>query len=103
MYAVHPGSVKTQMVQAEGSVDEDMDKMAPGSVQSIREEFSSFVTPPELCGRTCVFLATGKGRELRGRYVDVNQDIESVAKQADVVKKENLYNLGIRELGGEMP
>lgn len=55
---------------------------------------------PELCGRTCVFLATGKAKELRGRYVDVRNDIEAVLEQAVVVRRENLYDLGIRELGG---
>lgn len=58
---------------------------------------------PELCGRTCVYLATGKAKELRGRYVDVRNDIESVVEQAEIVKKENLYALGIRELGEKMP
>jgi len=103
MYAIHPGGVKTQLAQAEGSVSVDMDKMTPGSVQRIREVYNNFVTPPELCGRTCVFLATGKAKELRGRYVDVINDIESVVEQAEIVKRENLYDLGIRELGGNMP
>ncbi len=54
---------------------------------------------PELCGQTCVYLATGKAKELRGRYINSERDIETVVNQADIVKKENLYDLGIRELG----
>lgn len=38
---------------------------------------------------------------MRGRYVDVRNDIESVVEQAEIVKKENLYDLGIQELGGK--
>ncbi len=54
---------------------------------------------PELCAQTCVYLASGKARELRGKYINVQRDIESVVEQADIVKKANLYDLGIRELG----
>ncbi|KLO10636.1 NAD-binding protein [Schizopora paradoxa] len=103
MYAVHPGGVKTALAQAGSSVSDDMDKMTPGSVQRIRDNFNSFVTPPELCGRTCVLLAMGKAKELRGRYIDVRNDIESVVEQAEIVKKNGLYSLGIRELGGTVP
>ncbi len=35
--------------------------------------------------------------------MDVSNDIESVVEQAEIVKRENLYDLGIRELGGSMP
>lgn len=45
----------------------------------------------------------GKAKELRGRYIDVRNDIESVVEQAEIVKKNGLYSLGIRELGGTVP
>ncbi len=54
---------------------------------------------PELCGQTCVYLATGRAKELRGRYINAEKDIQSVVDQADIVKKANLYDMGIRELG----
>ncbi len=54
---------------------------------------------PELCAQTCVYLASGKAGELRGRYINSESDIDSVVKQAEIVKKANLYDLGIRELG----
>lgn len=47
-----------------------------------------------------VYLATGKAKELRGRYIDALKDIESVVEQADIVKKENMYDIGIKELSG---
>ncbi len=59
----------------------------------------AFLRRPELCGQTCVYLASGKAKELRGRYINAERDIETVANQADIVKKANLYDLGIRELG----
>ncbi len=54
---------------------------------------------PELCGQTCVYLATGKAKELRGRFIDAERDIQSVVNQANIVKKANLYDLRIQELG----
>ncbi len=46
-----------------------------------------------------MYLATGKAKELRGRYINADRDIESVVGQANIVKKANLYDMGIRELG----
>ncbi len=60
----------------------------------------TFFTRPELCAQTCAYLATGKAKELRGRYIDVVKDIESLVEQAEIVKRENLYDMGIKELGG---
>ncbi len=54
---------------------------------------------PELCAQTCVYLASGKASELRGKYINAESDIDSVVKQAEIVKKEGLYDLGIWELG----
>ena len=56
-------------------------------------------TSAELCAQTCVYLATGKAKELRGRYIDSVKDIESVVAQAEIVKRENLYDMGVKELG----
>lgn len=63
--------------------------------------YSGIICSPELCAQTCVYLASGKAKELRGRYINSERDVESMVEQADIVKKENLYDLGIRELGGD--
>jgi len=99
LYAVHPGGVKTQMALDFSNIHEDMEKMTPGITDQIKGFMHRLVNPPELCGQTCVYLATGKAKELRGRYINSERDIETVVNQADIVKKENLYDLGIRELG----
>jgi len=77
-----------------------MEKMTPGITNHIKGFLQNLVNPPELCGQTCVYLASGKASELRGRYINAERDIESMANQAEIVKKENLYDLGVRELGG---
>ena len=57
---------------------------------------------PELAGQACVYLATGRAKALRGRYIDVGHDIEDLLRQADLIKKANMYDLGIRELGDSL-
>ena len=49
----------------------------------------------------CVALATGVGRRaLRGKYVDVGQDLEDVLAQADALAADpDLYMLHTRFLG----
>lgn len=55
---------------------------------------------PELCAWTCVYLATGKAADyLRGRYIDVENDIEDLVNQGEIVQKKGLYDLTIRKLG----
>jgi len=100
LYAVHPGGVKTQMALDHSNIHEDMEKMTPGVTNQIKEFINAFVNPPELCAQTCVYLASGKASELRGRYINSEKDVESMSNQAEIVKKENLYDLGVRELGG---
>jgi hypothetical protein len=60
-----------------------------------------FKDTPELCGQTCAFLASGKGKELRGFYVDCRQD---VGKLLDVgregLKSKGLNTLGVKFLDG---
>jgi len=99
LYAVHPGGVKTQLALDFSNIHEDMEKMTPGITDQIKAFVNAFVNPPELCAQTCVYLASGKASELRGKYINAERDIDSVVKQAEIVKKEGLYDLGIRELG----
>jgi len=99
LYAVHPGGVKTQMALDFSNIHEDMEKMSPGITDQIKAFVHGFVNPPELCAQTCVYLASGKASELRGKYINAERDIESMVEQAEIVKKEGLYDLGIRELG----
>lgn len=60
-----------------------------------------FVDPPELCGSTAAFLATGKGRAIRGGYFDCRQDIERVcATGRATLESCGLYNLKVEFLQG---
>lgn len=52
-----------------------------------------------MCGQTCAFLSTGRGKVLAGRYFDCEQDIE-VVLAAGREGLEGLYDLKVDFLGG---
>ena len=43
-----------------------------------------------------LFLASGKADALSGRYVDVDDDLGALLKQADVIERDDLYTLRLR-------
>jgi len=60
-------------------------------------------TSVELCGATCVFLATGAVKQaLKGRFVDCEHDMEAFTKQDAVeeIIKNDLHTLRVSFLGG---
>jgi hypothetical protein len=59
-----------------------------------------FQTSRFLCGATCVYIASGKAKVLKGRYFDVQQDIEYVVSQAKEIEEQDLYRMKIDFLGG---
>lgn len=60
-----------------------------------------FKDPPELCGATCAYLATGKAKEIRGMYFDCRQDIERVcAVGREKLQEDVLYTLKVDFLDG---
>ncbi|OAK99671.1 NAD(P)-binding protein [Phaeosphaeriaceae sp. SRC1lsM3a] len=78
IYALHPGGVRGAMGGA-------------GAPQDVREKYGGDMTDeayfahlfkdgPTLCGQTCAYLATGRGRELRGLFLDCRQDVNELYK-----------------------
>lgn len=60
-----------------------------------------FKDTPELCGQTCAFLACGRGKELRGLYLDCRMDLRrllSVGREG--LKKKGTNVLGVGFLDG---
>ena len=54
---------------------------------------------PDVCGQTCAFLSTGRGKALSGKYFDCEQDIGTVLA-AGREALEGLYDLKVDFLGG---
>ncbi|KAG5765754.1 hypothetical protein H9Q72_006156 [Fusarium xylarioides] len=65
------------------------------------EWMKRFTGSPHLAGMSCVALATGIAKDaLRGRYYDVEQDLEDVIAQATLLKSDPLlHTLHISMLG----
>ncbi|GME31693.1 hypothetical protein GTA08_BOTSDO08613 [Neofusicoccum parvum] len=97
VYALHPGANRTNMVKP---LDPDVAEMYP-EVSKVYTTFANnFRCKPALCGQTCVFLAAGKGRALKGKYFDCEQDVGYVASMAEEMQAKELYELKVDFLGG---
>jgi hypothetical protein len=73
----------------------------PDRVEALKAWLPLFKTSRFLCGATMVYLASGKGKVLKGRYFDCEQDIEQVvAAGASEIIDKDLYRLQIPFLGG---
>jgi hypothetical protein len=60
-----------------------------------------FKDDPSLCGQTCAFLSTGKGKVLRGFYLDSRQDVvKLMAAGREFLKERQLNTLGVNFLEG---
>ncbi|KAM0755121.1 NAD-binding protein [Meredithblackwellia eburnea MCA 4105] len=98
LYSCHPGAVKTSM--AVDQVHPDFDKVKPGFVSQLNSVFDRFCDAPELCAWTYVALAAGRATCLRGRYFDVEQDLDVIAAHSEEILNSDLYKLGVSFLGG---
>ncbi|KAK4162363.1 hypothetical protein QBC43DRAFT_290977 [Cladorrhinum sp. PSN259] len=102
MYSLHPGGIKSTMTKSkysEESVANLPEKVRKSYLEGFDEVYND---SPYLNGMVCVALATGIGKQvLRGRYVDVNQDLEDLLKQGEALKSDpDLYTLHTSFLGG---
>ncbi|KAI1611219.1 3-oxoacyl-reductase [Exophiala viscosa] len=99
MYALHPGGVMTAMGGAR--FDPDVLERYPWLEETAKDFGKLFKDDPTLCGSTCAYLATGKGRNLRGCYFDCRQDIERVCGVGrETLEAYGLYTLKVEFLQG---
>jgi len=92
IYALHPGGVVTGMGTCKSQVPSHCNSVSyqffpsqiltlwkAGAGQDVIEKYGDvrdekffmelFKDPPGLCGQTCAFLASGRGKDLRGLYL----------------------------------
>ena len=95
IYALHPGGPRTTIFGIDDDVAERFPHMRP-----IWAKFHSmFRADPALPGQVCAYLAAGKGKALRGKYFDCEQQIDQVLAQGrDGLK--GLYELKVEFVGG---
>ncbi|KAK6822659.1 pap2 superfamily protein [Apiospora arundinis] len=102
LYALHPGGVRSEMTtnKYKNAVEALPDH--PDRAAKLAQRLDAYNDSPYLNGMTCVALATGLARRvLRGRYIDVGQDLEDLlALAGDAIKADpELYTLHTRYLG----
>ena len=91
VFSIHPGEVKTKL--HETSFPEKTKKEAP-YVREMMEKMAKMQPDfsAETPAWTCVYLATGKGKGLEGRLVDVTRDIEEVKKHVLMTPRPRITN-----------
>ncbi|KAH6995433.1 3-oxoacyl-reductase [Ilyonectria destructans] len=98
IYALHPGAVKTDMIGKSQPYPEVAERH-PAMVAKWASFHKLFRVLPEVCGQTCAFLAAGRGKRLRGRYFDCEQNIGAVLKATET-DLTGLYELKVDFLVG---
>jgi NAD(P)-dependent dehydrogenase (short-subunit alcohol dehydrogenase family) len=98
-FALHPGFVDTQFA-LEPLRRADAAKYAPGFVARLQElrKDTSLATPIQLVADLCVWLASGAGDALSGRYFRVEESWEEMAQNAAQIQADDLYTLRMRTL-----
>ena len=98
-FAVHPGFVDTQFAD-EPQQRADALKYAPQFVARLRalKADPSLGTPISRVADLCVFLGSGQGDALSGRYFRAEESWEEMAGDAAAIRAQDLYTLRVRTL-----
>jgi short-subunit dehydrogenase len=103
-YAVHPGTVMTDLSKSEGAVNMETMQRTPKMLEIMGKFREVVYQSPELSANTFVTLcAEDHAQLLSGRYVDSQFDLGEVIEEAKKgeesrIVKEKLYRLKVDEL-----
>jgi hypothetical protein len=81
-------------------MDPDVVAAYPHRAKALKSWLPLFKTSRFLCGATCVYIASGKAKILKGRYFDCEQDIQQVVSGGAEIIDKDLYRMKIEFLGG---
>jgi NAD(P)-dependent dehydrogenase (short-subunit alcohol dehydrogenase family) len=98
-FAVHPGMVDTAFADAPLQ-RADAQKYMQAFIARIKQmrEDPSLATPASYVANLCVYLGSGQGDALSGRYFRVEESWEEMAQCADTIQRDDLYTLRLRTL-----
>ncbi len=98
-FSVHPGFVDTAFAD-QPLIRADAAKYASRFIERIKEMRAnpSLATPVSRVADLCVFLGSGEGDALSGRYFRAEEDWTEMARCAEVIQREDLYTLRMRTL-----
>ena len=95
-FAMHPGTVRTPMTDYVVESDE-IGQHAPWVQQWFQQLFrEGGDTPIERSVGLLLFLACGKADALSGRFIDVDDDLDALVRQAEAIQRDDLYTLRLR-------
>jgi 3-oxoacyl-[acyl-carrier protein] reductase len=81
VFAIHPGIVRTRLVDSYGLAMPD-----------------EWFVGSERAGTLCGQLATGRYDVLSGCFLGIDDDLDTLVRQADVIKSRELYTLRVQAL-----
>lgn len=98
-FVLHPGLVDTQFAD-EPLRRADAQKWVPEFVARLKElkRNPAIGNPMSQVTSLCVFLASGRGDALSGRYLSVDDDVEELVRHAQTIQENDLYTLRLRRL-----
>jgi NAD(P)-dependent dehydrogenase (short-subunit alcohol dehydrogenase family) len=98
-FVLHPGLVDTQFAD-EPLERADALRWRPDFVARLKQlkQDPSSGNPVSQVADLCVFLGSGRGDALSGRYLSVDYDWAELAKQAERIREQDLYTLRLRTL-----
>lgn len=88
VFLLSPGMVRTRMME---EIPEEIINSMSGIVWS----------PPEAAAKVVLRLACGEGKALSGRFLHVEDDFDQLVREAERIRKENLYTLKLLKLNGQ--
>jgi NAD(P)-dependent dehydrogenase (short-subunit alcohol dehydrogenase family) len=90
VFAITPGQMPTQMVV-------NLRDGLPGR-RWLPDAIHGDWVPPDKLKRLVVFLASGRGDVLRGRFLHALDDVEELVRRSDEIEREELYVPRLRRL-----
>ena len=93
VFSIHPGFVRTGMVEAKAGSPEDEKWLAGFFRKSLA---AGYDVPPERAANLVVLLASGQADALSGCYIEVGDDVAGMVLRAEEVQRDELYTLRLR-------
>jgi NAD(P)-dependent dehydrogenase (short-subunit alcohol dehydrogenase family) len=95
-FAIHPGDVRTEMLNYVAESDE-VKRRAPIIQDWVQQMYQAGEdTPIDRSVELILMLASGKADVLSGRYIDVHNDLNAMLQQSDIIERDDLYTLRLR-------
>jgi len=92
-FAIHPGQVRTAMVESQFS-SEEARRWAPHLYDLVADGWMG--QPAELGAALAVYLASGEADALSGCFISVDDDVVDMVSRAEEIQSNGWYRLGLQ-------